>query len=347
MTTPVQVKISVAQRISPSGGKHWFPRLFQMPDGSILQFNCTVDDSLEAIRQDQGSAGRLSRDGGQSWEPFTQPTHYGFPVTLSGGQVRSFSYILWHRPDGSTYGLMSDLAPGSRVWTAERESEFHLPPTTTHPNNVCGMIFDRSVFREPDGALLATMYGRFAGDTNDRSIVVRSTDSGENWEYVSTIGYDPSLPGEGLNEPVMARVADGSLLAIMRTASRSPMYQSRSTDNGLTWSPPQRLQGASVDPDICLMQNGTLACSFGRPIVNIMFSLDGSGYNWTDPIVVYDSKGDSTCYTGLREIAGGGPLGRLLLVYDTNPSGSPWEAHDNQVNMVFIEVIPGSAKAHA
>jgi hypothetical protein len=30
--------------------------------------------------------------------------------------------------------------------------------------------------------------------------------------------------------------------------------------------------------------------------------------------------------------------GRLLLVYDSNAEGSPWKAHDNQINGVYIDV---------
>lgn len=135
---------------------------------------------------------------------------------------------------------------------------------------------------------------------------------------------------------MLARVADGSLLTVMRTGGgyerQYPMYQARSLDNGLTWRAPETLGVYSVDPDLCLMSNGLLACSFGRPTMEIMFSPDGSGYTWRQPRTVF--TGSSTCYSGLREVA----PGRLLLVFDSNHAGSPWQANDNQINAMYIEV---------
>ncbi|MEA2525658.1 MAG: hypothetical protein QOF73_2885, partial [Thermomicrobiales bacterium] len=205
--------------------------------------------------------------------------------------------------------------------------------------SVSGMEIDRSVLLEPDGSLLATMYGQFEGDIRFRCILIRSLDDGATWDYVSTIAYDPTIGKEGYGEPVMARVKDGSLLAVMRTGGFDPIYQTRSLDDGRTWDVPANLGILSVDPDLCLMSNGVLACSFGRPTVQLMFSLDGSGYEWTAPQTIYsgprvNGKENSTCYTGLRQIADG----RLLLVYDSNSPGSPWQATDNQINAVFISV---------
>ena len=50
----------------------------------------------------------------------------------------------------------------------------------------------------------------------------------------------PNQPGEGFCEAAIQRVADGSLLAVMRTGSYLAMYVARSTDNGVTWTTPSR-----------------------------------------------------------------------------------------------------------
>ena len=57
-----------------------------------------------------------------------------------------------------------------------------------------------------------------------------------------------------------------------------------------------------------------LACSYGRPGNRIMFSLDGTGNEWTDRIQVYEYKGGSFGYTGIVEVE----PGTLLFVYDRN-----------------------------
>lgn len=331
----VSVRVSEPRRISPPGGRHWFPRLCWLPDGSLLQFNATVDDETNALAQENASAGRVSKDGGGAWQEIPMPTRYGFPVTLADGRVRSFSYQQW-RGGTLAVGKRSDWRPGQTAWSAEEPYYVHMPLTAIRPKapGIAGMNFDRTVMLEPDGSLFATLYGHFEGDTRYRAICARSTDDGENWRYLSTIAYDPVINArEGYNEPVVARVKDGSLLAVLRTGGReNPIWQSRSLDNGQTWSAPHNLGVYSVDPELCLMHSGILACSFGRPTVNIMFSLDGSGHEWTTPTTIF--SGNSTCYTGLREVA----PGRLLLVYDSNPEGSSWQAHDNQVNAVFVDV---------
>ena len=66
----------------------------------------------------------------------------------------------------------------------------------------------------------------------------------------------------------------------------------------------------SVDPDLVLMSNSVLACSYGRPGCWLMLDETGTGRKWGKPIQVFD--GVSTCYTGIREIE----PGKLLYVYD-------------------------------
>lgn len=330
-TDGIRLRVSDPARISPPGERHWFPRLFHMPDGRVLQFNAIVDDTTSALSEGRTGAARISADGGATWTEFPMPTSYGFPVTLADDRVRLFSYIIW-QADGVATGRWSDWTGDG--WTPEQRYTIDLPPTRDKVPGVSGFGFDRTVMLDSDGALLATIYGKYEDDAKYRCVLVRSTDEGRTWSTVSTIAYDPDLPvREGYNEPVMARVADGSLLCVMRTGGRTDtLRQARSLDGGHTWSRPQDLGVLSVDPDLCLMSNGLLALSFGRPTVNLMFSRDGAGHTWTPPVTLF--TGNSTCYTGLREVA----PGRLLLVYDSNPAGSPWEAHDNQVNRVLIDV---------
>lgn len=328
--------VSDAWRISPPGRRHWFPRLFTLADGTLLQFDSTVDDAIDAIRHEKGSSWRRSFDEGRTWHEFATPLHEGYPVLLTDGRMRIFSYILWQREDGQVYGMTSDWLPPVTEWSAPQPFLVNIPPTAARPNGVSGMVLDRSVLREPDGTLLATLYGHLAGQEKYNCTLVRSQDEGLTWNYVSTIAYAADIPGEGFCEPVLARVADGTLLTVMRTGGgyerKYPMYQVRSLDNGLTWSAPENLGVYSVDPDLCLLSNGLLACSFGRPTMDIMFSPDGSGYTWSQPTTVF--TGSSTCYSGLREVV----PGRLLLVYDSNKEGSPWQAKDNQINAIFLDI---------
>lgn len=69
------------------------------------------------------------------------------------------------------------------------------------------------------------------------------------------------------------------------------------------------LEVGSVDPDMTLMSHGVLACSYGRPGSNLMFSLDG-GRTWGHHTVITSERGFN--YTAIREVR----PGRLLYVHD-------------------------------
>ena len=106
----------------------------------------------------------------------------------------------------------------------------------------------------------------------------------------------------------MSFCSNGDVLCIMRHG----LWQARSKDGGKTWGPYKTLDVRGVDPDLCLMSNGILACSYGRPGNRIMFSADGTGKKWTDRVQIYEYKNESSGYTGICEVE----PGKLLMVYD-------------------------------
>ena len=104
------------------------------------------------------------------------------------------------------------------------------------------------------------------------------------------------------------------------------MFQSRSTDGGQTWSKPVSAGVNGVRPQMVLMSNGVIACSYGRvshpPSLGdqVMFSLDG-GETWTHHTTIY--HGPSTGYTSMAEVR----PGELLYAYDV--LGFGWTRRNN------------------
>jgi len=160
------------------------------------------------------------------------------------------------------------------------------------------------------------------------AFIARSNDGGESFEYVSTIG--PEVNGEcagdvGFSEPDLEILANGDILCMMRTSSDTPMYQSRSTDGGQTWSEPASIGWPGVKPHLRLLSNGVLACSSGRGIYGhpqvtyAMFSTDGTGEEWECPLAFHTGPGCS--YTSNMERDG-----KLYVAYShssfTKPSGT-------------------------
>ena len=123
-----------------------------------------------------------------------------------------------------------------------------------------------------------TSYPTEFGAKKYRGWVCVSHDRGRTWEYLSTVTADPALGTEGCNEMDLVRPANGDLLCLFRTggspAAPSPLYQCRSTDDGTTWGPPQRVADRGVWPNACRLASGVLVCAYGRPGNWLAFSLD-------------------------------------------------------------------------
>ena len=291
----------------------------------------------------------LTQNAGQSW---------GTPTLLSGLASGGKSSLRLKNGTALWLGYFTDATADPRTasvgvgrsndgganftWTT---GNVRFPENVMPWKNTAHMSFSRSILELDDNSLLATMYGQFVGDPKYRSVLVRSVDGGTNWDYYSTIACNPNVAGEGYCEPVMQRTPDGSLLAVMRTGPGLTMQCARSTDDGRTWSAPAAMPEAakSVEPDLCLMSNGVLAMSYGRPGDQIMFSLDGNGADWTAPTTIYDDtqyrqdhqeRATTYGYTSIKEVS----PGRLLYVFDSDPDGIN-AGSTSYIQGVYIDVV--------
>ena len=150
-----------------------------------------------------------------------------------------------------------------------------------------------------DNSIIAGIYPMFyereSGGVDPSGIsFYRSTDNGMNWKIWGKIpySYDPTVDpnGEkrnfmGYTEPAFEILSDGTFLCVMRSddGKQSPMYHSRSSDQGVTWSHPKAFTSNGVLPRLLQLDNGVLVLASGRPGVQIRFSIDGKGEKWTDP----------------------------------------------------------------
>jgi BNR repeat-like domain len=151
-----------------------------------------------------------------------------------------------------------------------------------------GLYFHRGTLEMADGSLVTVMFGNFVHDriraTDPRSIaelgggptaykmrvfLVRSTDQGKTWHYVSTVAAPRAGVvdhTEGFDESTIVRLSDGRLLVVMRTGNYTPLAASWSSDNGKTWTEPTTPQGLGpgVDPCLLRLSDGRLALSYGQ-----------------------------------------------------------------------------------
>jgi len=153
-----------------------------------------------------------------------------------------------------------------------------------------------------NGDLLSPMNGVLKGDVSGRAWIVKSTDQGRTWKYYATIDYspkdpNPELPGQytGTWEPSIALLPNGQMLAMLRKQEAhwpgeyKPMYVCWSKDLGKTWTKPVPTKPhlMTISPTLQVLDNGVVACEYGRPGFHVAFSLD-NGRTWQDRISFSD-----------------------------------------------------------
>ena len=148
--------------------------------------------------------------------------------------------------------------------------------------------------------MLAPMYGGFKGDDGNihRAIIVQSTDQGHTWKFYASIAYEPvdphpELPGHYLSaaEPSITLLPNGKMVAMLRTqysdypVGYKPMAVCWSDDLGKTWTKPVLTNPylMNISPTLAALDNGVVACQYGRPGFHVAFSLD-DGHTWQDRV---------------------------------------------------------------
>ncbi|MEE3368798.1 MAG: exo-alpha-sialidase [Planctomycetota bacterium] len=180
--------------------------------------------------------------------------------------------------------------------------QVYLPDAVTTKRPSTGIstwpIFSDKIIQLPNGDLLTAMQGLFKGDSKGRTIICVSRDQGHKWRYYATVAYDPQdpnpdLPGQylGFCEPTLALLSNGQMICVMRTqyahppAEYKPMAICRSDDQGKTWTKPVATEPhlMNISPTLATLDNGVVACQYGRPGFHVAFSLD-HGHTWRDRI---------------------------------------------------------------
>lgn len=245
-----------------------------------------------------------STDGGKTWDPATKRVIW--PYTESKGNwdcafsQKSDGTILMHTrvcnfiaPRGINYdgdqslgmpppGMPERLkrqtgyallksADNGNTWTDPIEVNTNPVASSSLTWYACGGSGAGHIIELPDGGLLMPLGGTLStqgeeGDETGRCFLLRSDDGGDNWEYWSTVAYDPaSIISFG--EPGMARLSDGKLVCLMRTSHKPSrqdnMWFTWSDDDGITWSPPKRTPLWGYPADVMQLKDGRVLAVYG------------------------------------------------------------------------------------
>lgn len=250
----------------------------QFADGTISVIHCVGE-----YMQDMTWPFEISRDKGQTWK--TMPPGTGLPGI--GGSINGANL-----PDGSTVsvGWSDTNASPHKVWSlttykwaSSKSKPTETRSTVTFPFEVAGLLAHRSLVVLNNGNWVLTSNGTTKAIASESSAyLIGSSDQGKTWKFLSIIGGGAG-PAGGYNEPYLIKLADGSLLALVRTASdyiNGPLVQTKSTDGGLTWTKPVQIDDHGVDPCIVRIHSGALVASYGRPGVYLMVDFSGTGDHW-------------------------------------------------------------------
>ena len=286
------------------------------------------------------------------WDHILRPT-FPTPPGVDAGMVS----FLW-RPGLflSLHQIVDYRSPGvyhSRAWrsTDDLRTVKEIPvvlnvpdgPTRKRiPGEWYGLYWWRSIIEMPDGSLLATIEGNFYSDrvvptgrrnqaethSEDsyklRTAVMRSTDGGETWDYLSTVAYpqpDDDAVGEGFGEPTMIRLDNGHLLCVMRSGNYTPLYSAWSSDEGRTWSGPVYTGlERGLDPCLLKLADGRVLLSYGmrypagsrggpgetgpgrdrgEALVKLAISHNGTGKDWQETTI---GRGMGSVYSTIFEV---------------------------------------------
>ena len=190
-----------------------------------------------------------------------------------------------------------------------------------------------------DGSLLLPAYGVWkhlgeqAGGVFSRvfrAAVLRSRDGGLTWGEHAVVAHDPTAT-LSFCEPALLRMPDERTVALLRTgdqarprsehaAGASYLYQSVSQDGGYAWSPPICTGVWGHPPDLLLLDDGRVLCTYGyrRPPFGIRAVLSADGGNTWDKKreIILRADGGSTDlgYPSSVQL----PDGSVLTVYYFN-----------------------------
>ena len=156
----------------------------------------------------------------------------------------------------------------------------------------CGGSGAGHIFELPDGGLFMPLDGVVSpsvepglGSETSRCFLLRSDDGGDNWEYWSTVAYDPASIIYFL-EPGMTRLKDGKLVCLLRTHHKpnrqDNLWFTWSDDDGITWSKVKRTPLWGYPAAIKQLKDGRVLAVYGyrKAPWGVRGCISDDGLNW-------------------------------------------------------------------
>ena len=348
------VIVSIASK-PEEWGFFQFPSIYRSQDNGelVAKWNMATDAVESYGKGGHGFA--ISRDGGKIWTSIGGELPVGGGLLLPNGeQIQIYTppalkveelqlpkplsnkgttlYKLSEIPEVLQGMYLKRLAKGETSWTTEHELVEDPQAVRYTISGMFPLVWWGDLRIASDSSIIAGIYPGFylneKGNVDPSGVLFyRSTDGGRKWKIRGRIPYEYNLEKDpngdkrlstGFTEPGFEILLDGTFLCVMRTSDgygNSPMYITRSVDDGITWLRPKSLTSAGVLPRLLQLENGVIVLASGRPGVQLRFSTDGKGEKWTDSFEMFPFENENeTVSCGYTELLATGP-DRFLLIY--------------------------------
>lgn len=252
-----------------------------------------------------------------------------FPKSV--GKVREYTFYPMEKLPDELQGVYLNL------WDKNRKStlihaRINDPGALRYSiDGVMPIPWSGTIRQLSDGSLVAGVYPSYYLDDNKLVkpcgvAFYRSKNSGYNWDILGKIPFeaDEEAKQHGsmeFDETAFEILQDSTFICVMRSGSTAPLFKSYSYDRGKTWTKPVAFTPNGVKPKLMLLDNGVLALVSGRPGVQIRFSTDGTGNEWTEPIEMMPFMKGEGSYTrdvscGYGSIIKDGPNSFFIVYSD-------------------------------
>lgn len=271
------------------------PALMKLGDGGVMSVYSTPT-SYAGKPGECYIAGRVTRDGGATWEPERELTRLpqgraAHPTVLRtrDGTLHLFflgyKNFAWNRQTGNpTTETRSDL------WTSRSADH---GKTWSEPQ----MIFEgytgstNGAVETHDGKIVVPFshYVANPGRLASRSVV--SADGGKTWKLSNPVDIGGAGDHDGALEPCVLELKDQRIWMLIRT-TRKVFWESFSSDGGLTWSEagPTQIDSSNSPGHVIRLTDGRLVLAWNpsasqRRELHLAFSSD-EGQTWTPSTVI-------------------------------------------------------------
>lgn len=296
---------TVRKKVSTDGGLTW------SDDASL----CSVPDKFKMSNGKYFAGFERANAHFASWQNAYQP---GNTWSAQDGEYKLFFVEdLPKNEDTTLWGMEYDPATGATEkfectvnWPQAAITEF--PGGKIYPMTQMFALSQDSIIIV-DGVMYLAMYfygfNSYAG-TREAAVmsinryystyVFSSVDNGRTWNFLSQVLPMPDLKySEGLCEPCLNQMPDGSVLMLMRSGGDAkPCYWVRSTDNCRSWSYPKQFDEIGVLPQMVTLASGVTIATYGRPNMRIRATADPSGKTWqkAQTFDLFSGEDHTSCY---------------------------------------------------